>query len=70
MILKLLDKLYWFLGTIKCKLWLLFHPGLWGKNLGLSGIPKIDGISGLSFGKNVAINDGVYIQCVGPGGYN
>ena len=67
--MNLFDKFYWLLGACKCKLWLFFHPGLWGKGLGLSGIPKIDGISGLILGKNVAMNDNVYIQCIGLGGY-
>ena len=62
------DKIYWFIGVCKCKIWLLCHPGLWGKGLCLSGIPRIDGISGLKLGRNVAMNDGVYIQCVVWGG--
>lgn len=66
--MQIFDKIYWTIGVCKCKLWLFLHPGLWGKGLCLSGVPKIDGISGLILGRDVAMNDNVYIQCMGLGG--
>ena len=61
------ELIYHYLGILKSMLWLFFHPQLWHKGIGVSGMPIIDGISNLKIGKNVYINKNVYIQCVGPG---
>lgn len=45
--------------------YLAHHPQLWGKEIQLSGIPKIWHIDGLTIGKHVSLNDNVYLQCVG-----
>lgn len=42
-----------------------FHPALWFKKVQIQGIPQIGNIDRLSIGRDVTINDRVYIQCVG-----
>lgn len=65
--MSLLGSVYRYWGVLKSLLWLFFHPQLWHKGVGISGMPRIDGINNLKIGKNVYINDKVYIQCVGGG---
>ena len=52
-------------NRIKLKLYLLFHPFLWGKGVQLNGMPKIYYPSDLEIGKDVSINDNVVLQCGG-----
>ena len=60
----ILGGLYHYYGVTKSMLWLFFHPSLWHKGIGISGMPKIDGIANLKVGNDVYINDKVYIQCL------
>ena len=53
------------IGKIKRMTYLFLHPQLWGKEIQLSGIPKIWHINGLHIGRHVSLNDDVYLQCVG-----
>ena len=59
-IIRVLDKVH-------RELYLLVHPALWFKKVQIQGIPKIGNIERLSIGRDVTINDRVYIQCVGGG---
>lgn len=58
MIMRILDKVH-------RELYLLVHPALWFKKVQIQGIPKIGNIDRLVIGRDVTINDKVYIQCVG-----
>lgn len=45
--------------------WLFFHPYLWGKNIQINGIPKIQVPYKLKLGKYVSINENVFLQAKG-----
>ena len=60
MIRRLLNKLH-------REFYLLVHPALWYKRVQIQGVPKIGNIKRLQLGRDVTINDKVYIQCVGGG---
>lgn len=63
--MRALEIVYKYWSICRSLLWLLQHPWLWYKGIGISGIPKIDNIANLEIGKNVTLNDRAYIQCVG-----
>ena len=43
----------------------VLHPQIWKKRLQINGNPTITDISNLEIGKDVSINDDVFIQCGG-----
>lgn len=63
--MKALDATYRYWGIFRSLFWLSLHPQLWYKGIGINGIPKIDNISRLEIGRNVTLNDKVYILCMG-----
>ena len=55
--------IYWLYEVLLSRIYLFLHPHLWGKHIGINGLPRIDGIRYLDLGDNVYINNKVYIQC-------
>lgn len=53
--------------TYKLKriVYLILHPYLWSRKIQINGIPNIQSPENLSLGKNVSINEKVFLQCRG-----
>ena len=56
------DSIFRAMNAIKCGFYKAFHPWLWGHGIKLHGIPRIEGSHNILLGKNIAINEKVYIQ--------
>lgn len=52
-------------NRIKLKIYLFFHPFLWGKSIQLNGMPKIYNPEKLDLGSDVSLNDRVVLLCGG-----
>ncbi len=57
---------HWF-TLINRRLYLSYHPQLWGKSISINGIPLIANIENIIFGKGLSLNEKVFIQGVGGG---
>ncbi len=53
------------LNRIMLKIYLFFHPFLWGKSIQLNGMPKIYNPEKLDLGTDVSLNDRVVLLCGG-----
>ncbi|WP_022769796.1 acyltransferase [Butyrivibrio sp. NC2007] len=56
------DSIFRIMNAIKCGFYKALHPFLWGHGIKLHGIPRIEVSHNVTFGKNIAINENVYIQ--------
>lgn len=50
---------------IKREVWYMFHPYLWGTYIQVNGIPVIQAPDKLVLGRDVSINNNVFLQCAG-----
>ncbi len=60
-----MDLLYRIMDKFRREFWRLRHPQIWGRNLQVNGIPIITGYKKLLLGKNVSVNDDVFLQTTG-----
>ncbi len=56
------DYLFRICNRAKCILFKITHPYLWNTTVRLHGVPRIECADNIVFGKNVSINQSVYIQ--------
>lgn len=53
---------YKILYKMKRILYFVFHPMIWGKGVQINGIPDISGWNNIYWGKNISVNENVYLQ--------